>query len=41
MSKIHVYKGKQSFLLGSRKDTLDNLLKIAKIQSTLSSNKQS
>jgi fic family protein len=39
MSKIHEYKGKQSFLLESRKDTLVTLLKITKIQSTSSSNK--
>lgn len=39
ISKIHEYKGKQSFLLNSKKDTLDTLLKVAKIQSTSSSNK--
>ena len=38
MNKIHEYKGKQSILLETRKDTLDTLLKIAKIQSTSSSN---
>ena len=37
--KIHEYKGKQSFLLKTKKATLDTLLKIAKIQSTSSSNK--
>jgi len=39
ISKIHEYKGKQSYLLEIKKDTLDTLLKIAKIQSTSSSNK--
>ena len=39
ISKIHEYKGKQSFLPETKKDTLDSLLKIAKIQSTSSSNK--
>lgn len=39
MSKIHEYKGKQSYLLEAKKDTLDTLLKVAKIQSTASSNK--
>lgn len=39
ISKIHEYKGKQSYLLDSRKDTLETLLKVAKIQSTSSSNK--
>lgn len=39
ISKIHEYKGKQSFLLNIKKDTLEALLKIAKIQSTSSSNK--
>lgn len=38
-NKIHEYKGKQSYLLDNRKDVLDNLLKIARIQSTSSSNK--
>ncbi len=32
-------KGKQSFLLETKKYTLDSLLKVAKIQSTSSSNK--
>ncbi len=36
---IHEYKGKQSYLLNSKKDTLETLLKVAKIQSTSSSNK--
>ena len=39
ISKIHEYKGKQTFLLDTKKDTLDTLLKVAKIQSTSSSNK--
>jgi len=39
ISKIHEYKGKQSFLLKTKKATLDTLLEIAKIQSTSSSNK--
>lgn len=39
ISNIHEYKGKQSFLLETRKYTLDTLLKVAKIESTSSSNK--
>lgn len=39
ITKIHEYKGKQSYLLNSKNDTLDTLLKVAKIQSTSSSNK--
>ena len=39
ISKIHEYKGKQSYLLNSKKNTLDTLLKVAKIESTSSSNK--
>lgn len=39
VSKIHEYKGKQSYLLDTKKDTLNTLIKIAKIQSTSSSNK--
>ena len=39
ISKIHEYKGKQSYLLNSKKDVLNSLLKIAKIESTSSSNK--
>ena len=39
ISKIHEYKGKQSYLLDTKKDTLETLLKVAKIQSTSSSNK--
>lgn len=39
ISKIHEYKGKQSYLLEIKKDTLETLLKVAKIQSTSSSNK--
>ena len=39
VSKIHEYKGKQAYLLETKKDTLDNLLKVAKIQSVSSSNK--
>ena len=39
ISKIHEYKGKQSYLLETKKDTLKTLLKVAKIQSTSSSNK--
>lgn len=39
ISKIHEYKGKQSYLLDTKKATLETLLKVAKIQSTTSSNK--
>lgn len=39
ISKIHEYKGKQSYLLETKKDALDTLLKVAKIQSTYASNK--
>ena len=39
ISKIHEYKGKQLYLLDTKKDTLETLLKVAKIQSTFSSNK--
>lgn len=39
MCKVHEYKGKQSYLLETQKDSLDNLVKIAKIESTTSSNK--
>ena len=39
ISKIHEYKGKQSYLLETKKDTLDTLLKVAKIESTSSSNR--
>ena len=39
ISKIHEYKGKQSYLLETKKDSLETLLKVAKIQSTSSSNK--
>ena len=39
ISKIHEYKGKQSYLLDTKKNTLEILLKVAKIQSTSSSNK--
>lgn len=39
ISNIHEYKGKQSYLLDSKKDALETLLKIAKVQSTTSSNK--
>lgn len=39
ISKIHEYKGKQSYLLDTKKDTLETLLKVARIQSTSSSNK--
>lgn len=39
ISKIHEYKGKQSYLLETKKDILNTLLKVAKIQSTSSSNK--
>lgn len=39
ISKIHEYKGKQSNLLYSKKDDLETLLRVAKIQSTSSSNK--
>ena len=39
ISKIHEYKGKQSYLLDTKKDTLATLLKVAKIQSTSASNK--
>ncbi len=39
INKIHEYKGKQSYLLDSKKSTLDTLLNIAKVQSTSSSNR--
>ena len=39
ISKIHEYKGKQSYLLDTKKNTLETLLKVARIQSTSSSNK--
>ena len=39
ISKIHEYKGKQFYLLETKKNTLDTLLRVAKIQSTSSSNK--
>ena len=39
ISKIHEYKGKQSYLLNVKEETLETLLKIAKIESTSSSNK--
>ncbi len=39
ISKIHEYKGKQSYLLDTKKDTLETLLKVAKVQSATSSNK--
>jgi Fic family protein len=39
VSKIHEYKGKQSYLLDSKKNTLKTLLNVAKIQSISSSNK--
>lgn len=39
ITKIHEYKGKQSYLLDSKKDALETLLKVARIQSTSSSNK--
>lgn len=39
ISKIHEYKGKQSYLLDTKKSTLETLLKVAKVQSTSSSNK--
>ena len=39
MNKIHEYKGKQSYLLESKKNTLNTLLNVARIQSTSSSNK--
>lgn len=39
ISKIHEYKGRQSYLLDVKKDTLETLLKVAKIESTSSSNK--
>lgn len=39
ISKIHEYKGKQSYLLDTKKDSLETLLKVARIQSTSSSNK--
>ena len=38
MNKIHEYKGKQVLLSGIKKDTLNTLLNIAKIESTVSSN---
>lgn len=39
ISKIHEYKGKQTYLLETKKATLNTLLEVAKIQSTSSSNK--
>ncbi len=39
IGKIHEYKGKQSILLDIKKDTLETLLKVAKIESTSSSNR--
>lgn len=39
ISKIHEYKGKQVYLLETKKDNLETLLKVAKIESTSSSNK--
>ena len=39
ISKIHEYKGRHYYILESKKNTLDSLLKVAKIQSTTSSNK--
>jgi len=39
ISKIHEYKGKQSYLLENKSDILNTLLNIAQIQSTSSSNK--
>ncbi len=39
ISKIHEYKGKEEYLLSTKKDTLETLLKVAKIESTSSSNK--
>ena len=39
ITKIHEYKGEQNNFLGAKKDTLTHLVKIAKIQSTESSNK--
>lgn len=39
ISKIHEYKGRQSYLLDTKKNTLETLLKVAKIESTSSSNK--
>ncbi len=39
ISKIHEYKGKQEYLIVTKKDTLETLLKVAKVESTSSSNK--
>ena len=39
LSAIHEYKGKQNLYIEAKKDVLSNLLSIAKIQSTSSSNK--
>ena len=39
ITKIHEYKGKQSYLLDDKNTTLETLLKVAKIESTSSSNK--
>ena len=39
ITKIHEFKGEQNSFLGAKKDTLTHLVKIAKIQSTESSNK--
>ena len=39
ISLIHEYKGKQDLYIETKKDSLTNLLNIAKIQSTEYSNK--
>lgn len=39
VSQIHEYKGKQSYLLETKTNTLASLLKVAKIESTSASNK--
>ena len=39
IAKIHEYKGKQLFYINQKKDKLEKLVEIAKIQSTESSNK--
>ena len=39
LTKIHEYKGRQSLFIESKADSLTQLLEIAKIQSTESSNK--
>ena len=39
LTQIHEYKGEQSLFIEARADTLEQLMEIAKIQSTEASNK--